>query len=194
MFHMLQLSFSLWAHKTEWKQAASTRIFSFACVSYAATKTNVRALILELIIITFYSWPNPTSVTYFIKTSFSWKISDIFSQIFTYVFQLLKTTNTDFNFFPFYLQYLALNLLLGKKKKTNTKNNPPKNPQNEKRDCKRKGISLGDTWYYTCPCEIQKKNKNCIFYINYGQLISSQVNRYLQLSLKKLTQYLSNEF
>lgn len=32
-------------------------------------------------------------------------------------------------------------------------------PQNEKRDCKRKGISLGDTWYYTCPCEIKKKPK-----------------------------------
>lgn len=55
IFHMLKLSFSLWAHKTEWKQAVSTRIFSFACVSYAAIKTNVRALILELIIIISYS-------------------------------------------------------------------------------------------------------------------------------------------
>lgn len=63
VFHMLKLSFSLWAHKTEWKQAASTRIFSFACISYSATITNIRALILELIIIIFYSWSNPTSVT-----------------------------------------------------------------------------------------------------------------------------------
>lgn len=63
MFHMLKLSFSLWAHKIEWKQEASTRILSFASISYSVTKTNVRALILELIIIIFYSWPNPTGVT-----------------------------------------------------------------------------------------------------------------------------------
>ena len=61
-FHMLTLSFSLRAHKTERKQAASTRIFSFAQVFHAATKTNVSAPVLELFIIIFCSWPNLTSV------------------------------------------------------------------------------------------------------------------------------------
>lgn len=70
------------------------------------------------------------------------------------MFQLLKTTNTDFNFFSFLPSMFSLKFTYWKEKKTT--------PQNEKRDCKRKGISLGDTWYYTCPCEIKNKPQKTV--------------------------------